>query len=334
MDCAKGRNMRRGFTLIELLVVIAIIGILIGLLLPAVQAAREAARREQCTNNLKQIGLGLHSYHDAHGSLPLGRLLSYDPRYTDPKIPCGAVLIDRSFLVAILPYAEGTPLYNSINSDVTIFGPENTTCFSAAVNIYACPSDPEAGRPRTGYPLQRLNMGGEPTASPQLVTSTSYAGCYGSEPTVALPYWMLNCQVPTESIAKANGCITDVGPTSFSSVIDGLSHTILATEKATTTLRNLDDFDPMIFPQTGWWFSGHYGDTLMTAYFPPNAHKRVKLTVSSREAWLWSASSLHPGGLNALMADGSVRFIKETIQSSPMDPIIGGPASMSGPRGV
>ena len=96
-SASSGKKVARGFTLIELLVVLAIIGILIALLLPAVQAAREAARSAQCRNNLKQIGLALHGYHEAIGCFPQGRLLKHDARFMISGIPCMGV-VDRSFL--------------------------------------------------------------------------------------------------------------------------------------------------------------------------------------------------------------------------------------------
>jgi len=325
---------RRGFTLIELLVVVSIIAMLVGLLLPAAQAAREAARRVRCDNNLKQIGVGLHSYHDAHGALPLGRPLSHDPRYTDPALPCAVKLKDKSFLAQMLPFVEQAPLYNAINQSVWISGPENRTALAASVGIYACPSDPEAGYPRAGYPPDALLSPGDPSARMALMTATSYAGCRGSSARGALPDPNLGCRVDPANAAAANGCFTDVAAVPFSSVSDGLSQTIVVAEKAATTFRDLDLVLPMAFETAGWWYLADMGATLFEGYFPPNAFKKVPLSRSAAEARAWSASSLHPGGLNVLMCDGSVRFVKETVQSWAMDPTTGarsgGPATPPG----
>lgn len=332
MDCASTRSgrSRPAFTLIEILVVIGLIGLLAALILPAVQSAREAARRSWCGNNLRQIGLALHQYHTTHDSFPLGELLSYDPRYTPVDRPCAAVLLDRSFHTAILPYLEQMPLYYSINADVSIFSPENTTIFSSAVGTYSCPSDPDSGRPRTGFPLARLPLfQGNPYAAPMPVTSTSYAGCVGTDMGSALPDWRLDCQVSTRRAARVDGCISSLSPLGFEAITDGLSSTLLVMEKSTTILRAKNAVDPLYHPQTGWWFSGKPGDTLVTTYYPPNAYK--KISVLHRESWSWSASSLHPGGVQALLADGSVRFVKETIDSWPFDGRLGIPIGRSGP---
>ena len=121
---------RRAFTLIELLVVIAIIGVLIALLLPAVQAAREAARRMSCTNNLKQIGIAMHNYHDAHGRLPIG--YTFTPGYTRGGFGWGAM---------ILPGVEQGPLFDAANFSLPLWHDANTTLATTTIGFYLCPSD-------------------------------------------------------------------------------------------------------------------------------------------------------------------------------------------------
>lgn len=297
--------------MIELLVVITVIGVLIALLLPAVQAAREAARRVDCTNNLRQIGLALHGYHDLHNSLPQGRVVMHDPRYMIAGIPCSGT-IDRSFLVSILPHAEQTSLYNAINHNVSIFGPENLTIRSTVIGAYACPSDPDSGRPRPGFSNEPF-----PSPVPDLTsaTSASYAGVMGSRVSNALPSPTRGCFVDPKAVADANGCINDLAPITFASVTDGLSSTMVVAEKSTTILR--DSSDPQtVENRAGWWFLGETGYTLVVASYPPNAYKKVP--PSNGFAWECTASSLHPGGINGLMGDGSVRFFKDSIQSTPL----------------
>ena len=141
---------RRGFTLIELLVVIAIIAVLIALLLPAVQAAREAARRLQCTNNLKQIGLAMHNYHSTYDVFPMAASKNCN---ADPSANCPGFADWRgwSALGTSLPYVEQSPLYNAINffmaeeiHDATP-APENFTVIGTVVRAYMCPTDPNVG---------------------------------------------------------------------------------------------------------------------------------------------------------------------------------------------
>ncbi|WP_168155816.1 DUF1559 domain-containing protein [Isosphaera pallida] len=319
---------RSGFTLIELLVVIAVIAALIALLLPAVQSAREAARRAQCANHLKQFGLGLQNYHDVFGCLPPGRIKSYDPRYSGPNPPCTSLLIDKSLHVFILPFVEQTPLHNAINQNLTVFGVENRTIHTVSVGIYACPSDPDSGRPREMAFEGRFTPDDllSPDTRLQMVF-TSYVGCMGTLRTHGFPLPWDNCVVPPMRFAQMNGVFHDLSPVTLAMVRDGLSHTLFVSEKATTLLRELDALDPSLSKRFGWYVAGNWGDTVFTTMYPPNAPK--KLSRVATLGWIHSASSLHPGGLNALMGDGSVRFVKETISSWPNNVASGLPVGAS-----
>src|SRR5262249_17336014 len=137
---------RSAFTLIELLVVIAIIGILIALLLPAVQAAREAARRSQCTNNLKQFGIALHNYHDTVGTFPTSFWRTQNGPGGASTTPDWPGFHRASWITNILPYIEQTPVYNAVNFSVPMsyneFDAIQSTALMSAINIFMCPSDP------------------------------------------------------------------------------------------------------------------------------------------------------------------------------------------------
>lgn len=314
----------RAFTIIELLVSVTIVCLLIALLLPAVQSARESARRAQCSNNLRQVGLALQNYHDAFGSLPPGRLKSYDPRYSGPKPPCTSTIVDKSMEVFALGFMEQTTVYNAINHDLAIIAAENSTMHAVAISGFACPSDPMAGQARYLNPGALTKYG---VPDPALMVFTSYAGMIGPTPVLAQPLPGNGCVVPAPLIAQCNGVFNDLSPIRLSSVTDGLSHTIFVVEKATTILQELNSLNPQYAAQHGWWITGNWGDTLATSLYPPNACDRV--AGAAMTAWTNSASSMHPGGLNVLMGDGSVRFIKDTIQSWPGNPVSGNPAGAS-----
>jgi len=320
----RARTRRAGFTLIELLVVVAIIAILIGMTLPAVQAAREAARRAQCQNQLKQIGLAIHSYNDAFGSLPPGRMMTYDPRFAGANPPCTSTIVDKGVLAMVLPFIEQSALYNSINQDLTIFGRENRTAQSQVVGVYACPSDSGAPGPRAMDPQILIDSGLAAAGERPQAAYTSYSASYGSFFIQAIPRSTTRCLVPSQLAAQADGAFNDISPIRLGSVSDGLSHTVFASEKATAAFVQLVPIDPSVAGKYGWYFSGNYGDTLFTSFYPPNPFKKVSTIASS--ARLFAASSLHPGGVNVLMGDGSVRFVKDTINSWSFDPLTGQPA--------
>jgi prepilin-type N-terminal cleavage/methylation domain-containing protein/prepilin-type processing-associated H-X9-DG protein len=316
-----------GFGLIETLVTIAILCVLIALLLPAIQSARESARRAYCGNNLKQLGLALHCYHDSFGSLPPGRIKSYDPRYTGPNPPCTSTIVDKSLEVFALAFLEQTTVYNAINQSLAIIGGENSTIHSIAIASFACPSDPMSGVPSTLRPGALARYG---VPSPAWMVCTSYGGMIGSLPVLAQPAPANNCAVPARLIAQCNGVFNDLSPIGLASVTDGLSNTIFVAERATTVLQELNWLYPEFAAQHGWYITGNWGDTLVTTLYPPNAWDRV--AVGAMTAWTNSASSMHPQGLNVLMGDGSVRFIKDSIQSWPFDPTSGNPAGASRDR--
>ncbi len=312
-----------GFTLVEILVVIAIVGILIALLLPAVQGAREAARRSQCSNNLRQIGLALHNYEGAIGSLPPGRMLTSDPRYAGENPPCTSPLVEKSLFLHILPQLEQPALFNAINHSVTIFGLENRTIRTVGLGTFACPSDGAAGQVRPGFALANDSFGFADLAHPFLVDYGSYAGIYGSYYVNAIPRPGTNCQVPAAVLGQVDGSFNDAGPIRFASFGDGLSQTMIVAERALSPLRDAESDGSSAFDRYGWLISGNWGDTLVSAFFPPNLHR--KIGDPTRAEPFFSASSLHPGGLNVLMGDGSTRFVKDTVSTWASDPKDGYP---------
>lgn len=258
-------------------------------------------------NNLRQIGLALHGYHEAVGSLPPGRYQLYDPRYTGPNPPCSATSVDKSFLVQILPYIDNLPLFNAINQNLAILGPENTTVWSVSISAFACPSDVAAGAPHVLNPAYLPTSGIPGLAGDRyLMVYTSYAGCFGSLNTRALPTESTNCFVASQKIAQNDGCFNDRSPIRFASVTDGLCQTICGAERTNF----IDQFD-----KYGWYVTGNLGDTLFTALDPPNLFDAA----GSGQPVPGSASSFHPGGLNVLMCDASARFIKSSIQSWQFD---------------
>ena len=158
---------------------------------------------------------------------------------------------------------------------------------------------------------------------PAFMVFTSYAGMIGSLPVVAQPLPGNRCVVPAALMLQCNGVFNDLSPIRLASVSDGLSNTIFMAEKATSILQGLNPLNAEYASLHGWWVTGNWGDTLVTAMYPPNANRKVAAVAMM--AWSNSASSMHPGGLNVLMGDCSVRFVSDTVQSWPLGPLSGNP---------
>jgi prepilin-type N-terminal cleavage/methylation domain-containing protein/prepilin-type processing-associated H-X9-DG protein len=305
---------RRGFTLIELLVVIAIIAVLIGLLLPAVQSAREAARRAQCVNNLKQVALCLHNYVDVNLVFPPGAMYMFVQNapdgYPNTQGVAGPPTLNRqrSFIIDSLQFIEQGNAYNAFNQNFHAYTCPNTTVVSQGVSTYWCPSDPKVAEPINMGPPQYFS-GWCPGGAP-FMRYTSYLGNAGTWFTsvgrTAANWDAINAQI--------NGVIYYDSKIGISSITDGTSNTFLVGESV------YGAFDSG--GGSHWWVSAGYGQTEFTTFYPVNVQKKVSRDADWNSNYGFAGSSLssnHPGGANAAMADGSVRFIKETISTWPID---------------
>ena len=352
MKIPKSRRSSRGFTLIELLVVIAIIAVLIALLLPAVQAAREAARRMQCSNNLKQIGLAIMNYVDVQGSFPTGGLAEdYNENY-------------YSWRSLILPQLEQGPLYNAINFRIKVGGPgyakDPGACYTmwiSTVNTFLCPSDGTNGNgklPWVGPSKPYANPNGQsPSSSPpldptgtqvQFIPVSNYAGSFGDNyaggalngglPWETYPhssaggrpvigwggYWGTNI-ADADGPGALRGFFDFDGFTTVTlpSVTDGTSNTILVGEVIPTRAAD----------SNFWVKNGAVAGTTIPLGW--NSNTVPATDPSCNGVWQSAASpvgcryscaakgftSFHPGGANFAFSDGSVRFLKNSINIVP-----------------
>ena len=215
---------RSGFTLIELLVVIAIIAVLLGLLLPAVQSAREAARRIQCVNNLKQIALAAHNYLDAIGALPQGMPFQVDGNHPEASA-LGQVFNAHSIFVAMLPQLEQQPLFNSINFNMNMWNAPNFTIHGVSLNLLSCPSDPGAAEARI-VPDGSMQDPGAVT-----MKYTSYAGNSGT--------WQLWFQQDFPPQQYMNGLFHIRSAVRLAQITDGTSNTIAFSERRHSARRHI-----------------------------------------------------------------------------------------------
>jgi prepilin-type N-terminal cleavage/methylation domain-containing protein len=324
---------RRGFTLIELLVVIALIGVLIALVLPAVQAAREAARRVHCLNNLKQVGLAVHNYENAVGTLPLGCVVTFDGA-SNPLFNGWGIT------ARILPYLDGQNQFNACNFVLPNETPQNDTAMRLGISTYLCPSD--------GKNQVIFIDGGQPR------NNTNYAfnrgdwyvwGGAASSPQPGSPF-------------RTNVSVR------LASVSDGLSNTLFAAEVKTHTPYLLNcaglrytplaaqpiprpDDNPSAIAQYSScsgglavlrldsghseWEDGNTSQAGFTTAWPPNKVTPGQFGgISVRDTDLIAireenggptfaavtARSYHPGGVNVLMGDAGVRFTKSSVNGA------------------
>jgi prepilin-type N-terminal cleavage/methylation domain-containing protein/prepilin-type processing-associated H-X9-DG protein len=288
-----GSRPRRGFTLIELLVVIAIIAVLIALLLPAVQAAREAARRAQCTNNMKQLALAVLNYENSVGCFPMG-LLDQNSCF-----PGGGLWTSYGPMLPLSQYVEQTQLFNAMNFNCNVYDWQNSTINAVGLSVIWCPSDPGVQDPQLqGYVISA----GTPSMN---MRYSSYAGCAGN---------FFAYQFGTVAPASQTGVFYGYSTTKISDITDGTSNTIMFGEH-TRFIESATTGD-----QTSWhwWTSGNYGDTICNTFWPINPQKKLPYTCAdftTGSNTIGAVSSMHPGGANIGLCDGSVRFTKETINT-------------------
>jgi prepilin-type N-terminal cleavage/methylation domain-containing protein/prepilin-type processing-associated H-X9-DG protein len=351
-----GRD-RRGFTLIELLVVIAIIAVLISLLLPAVQSAREAARRAQCTNNLKQLGLALANYESANGSFPMAFFWQFcessswmgghSCNGTTPDIGNGF-----GPMVALLPYYEQGPLFNAYNTSVEAFGDVNSTIDGTGVGTLWCPSDGSIQGYRSTYAPNEIynNL-------PHPMCYSNYRGNWGywtGQPDGNLPNGPSDSAHRLAALQQFNGVFVSNGyglaggtalpsragisraPAKIAAVTDGTSNTAAFSEIAHGLLARNDYTPHGSFEDWNWWTSGNLGDTCYAHFYPINVQKKDPNFVGTDQAGAFvnSASSFHPSGVNVAFVDGSVRFIKDTIDSWSFNPGTGFPQNVTRDQSV
>jgi prepilin-type N-terminal cleavage/methylation domain-containing protein/prepilin-type processing-associated H-X9-DG protein len=307
----RGRTPDRGFTLIELLVAIAIIAVLIALLLPAVQAAREAARRVQCTNQLKQIGIALHGYHDAIGTFPMG--YAARGRFVDGATDTAP---GWGWAAMVLPQLEQGPVFNAANFHLSVADRGNATVVGTPLRTFVCPSDVTTG------PFPVADSSGNVLA---IAGPSSYAASVGGDES--------DTTTGVDDDGRGLGVFFRNSRVRVADITDGTSQTIAVVERAWSKAN-------------GIWAGAVPGGTIRRgrqndcpttgALFYPaatlvQAHCHLINANADPDGGLDDCSSRHPGGAEFLFADGSVHFLKDILADGGERP---DGTSVYGPAGV
>jgi prepilin-type N-terminal cleavage/methylation domain-containing protein len=296
MKCSSSRP--RGFTLVELLVVIAIIGILVALLLPAIQAAREAARRSQCSNNVKQLGLSLHNYHDTHAVFPPGVIAN--------TLNAGTSFpTNMSWMPLLLPFMEQSALYDQLLPYMVTRASSNfpSELMNSVVPPLMCPSDPTASK--TGI----VHGTADPPPDYNDGFSGNYLLCHGSE------------LVTAANATGMNGMFFFRSRIRMASITDGTANTVMGGEIITLPE------NPGQRDWRGRYYRAEHLSSLFSTNLSPNTtaadygrtceagNPIFARCTASVDPQYFFARSFHPGGVQVVLADASVRFVPDTINT-------------------